>query len=40
MFFIRRVDDIDLVRFIVRIINYMGESCFSCISEIIFNGKW
>lgn len=28
------------VRFTVRTINHMGESCLSCISEITFNGKW
>lgn len=37
--FIRRGDDIDLVRFTVTTINHVGESCPSCINEIAFNDK-
>lgn len=37
--FIRRGDDIDLVRFTVTTINHMRESCPSCIKEIAFNDK-
>lgn len=38
--FIRKGDDIDLVRFSVTTINHGGESCPSCINEITFYSKW